>query len=142
MQLAIFTSILIPLLTLTSSTTAAPTSDHQTRANETTLSKRDMTPGGVYMCKDANWQGECRYMVFPMNQCYDLEEDWKNVISSFGPDLAANDKDKFTCTIHMLVGCQFEALTLKYPGSQDLKHFGMNDVAESVSCAWEDPGHA
>ena len=48
------------------------------------LQKR--TPGGVELCTDINWGGTCGYAVQPLNTCIILGDDWKNKISSFGPD--------------------------------------------------------
>ncbi|KAE9410239.1 hypothetical protein BT96DRAFT_931039 [Gymnopus androsaceus JB14] len=51
------------------------------------LEKR--TPGGVYICTDINWGGECGYAVQALDACISLTSPWYDTISSFGPDSGA-----------------------------------------------------
>ncbi|KAK6336841.1 hypothetical protein TWF718_009629 [Orbilia javanica] len=48
------------------------------------LEKR--TSGGVYMCIDANWKGDCGYKVHPLDSCVQLGSPWYHQISAIGPD--------------------------------------------------------
>ncbi|KAI0346651.1 hypothetical protein BDW22DRAFT_789867 [Trametopsis cervina] len=52
--------------------------------NATHLEKRAV--GGVYICSDVNWKGQCGYAVQQIGQCIRLGSDWNKKISSFGPD--------------------------------------------------------
>ncbi|KAJ7742172.1 hypothetical protein DFH07DRAFT_1063818 [Mycena maculata] len=47
------------------------------------------TPGGVFICTDLDWQGQCGYAVQPLNECIVLVSPWLDAISSFGPDPGA-----------------------------------------------------
>ncbi|KAJ7771309.1 hypothetical protein DFH07DRAFT_1057675 [Mycena maculata] len=46
-------------------------------------------PGGVFICINVDWQGECGYAVQPLNECIVLDSPWRDTISSFGPDPGA-----------------------------------------------------
>ncbi|KAJ7474464.1 hypothetical protein B0H11DRAFT_1950754 [Mycena galericulata] len=46
-------------------------------------------PGGVFICLNTEWQGECGYAVMPLNECIVLTTPWDEAISSFGPDPGA-----------------------------------------------------
>ncbi|KAF2177027.1 hypothetical protein K469DRAFT_604852 [Zopfia rhizophila CBS 207.26] len=103
------------------------------------LRKRSPGIGGLYMCKDHNWQGECFYIKVPrMAECWDLLDNWKNVITSFGPGAVANKFDEFHCTIFREPNCKGSSAFLKYPGTSDLTNWGMNDKGQSIICNWED----
>lgn len=42
--------------------------------------------GGIFLCLGADWTGTCGYTIQPLNACIDLGSDWKQKISSIGPD--------------------------------------------------------
>lgn len=52
--------------------------------------------GGVFICPDVNWGGQCGYAVQALDKCIVLGSDWADKISSFGPDQCT------TCTAY---GC-------------------------------------
>ncbi|KAF8662054.1 hypothetical protein AX16_001239 [Volvariella volvacea WC 439] len=70
--------------------TVLPSSSIGTPAGNTTeLGERGLegrAVGGVYICEHLNWGAPCGYAVQPIGQCIVLGSDWKNKISSFGPD--------------------------------------------------------
>ncbi|KAJ6558988.1 hypothetical protein B0H10DRAFT_2201296 [Mycena sp. CBHHK59/15] len=51
---------------------------------DTTLAKRNI--GGIYICTDINWKGDCGYAVQPVNTCINMGSEWYRKISSLGPD--------------------------------------------------------
>lgn len=62
--------------------------------------------GGVFICTDINWGGTCGYAVQPLNTCIVLGSDWKDKISSFGPDKCTE------CRAWVTTNCQ----DLTFPG--------------------------
>ncbi|KAG2417813.1 hypothetical protein HFD88_000912 [Aspergillus terreus] len=42
--------------------------------------------GGVYICTDINWGGNCGFAKQPWDQCIQLDSPWWHSISSIGPD--------------------------------------------------------
>ncbi|KAL5354924.1 hypothetical protein BJX96DRAFT_170180 [Aspergillus floccosus] len=48
------------------------------------LEKRE--DGGVYICTDINWGGNCGFAKQPWDLCIQLDSPWWHSISSIGPD--------------------------------------------------------
>ncbi|KAH0611913.1 uncharacterized protein H6S33_009965 [Morchella sextelata] len=92
------------------------------------LAKR--TVGGIYLCDDINWGGNCGYAVQPLYTCINMGSDWNDKISSFGPDSGT------TCLLFRNSGCSqgqfFEKIS--NPGSADLRTIGINDQISSFQC--------
>lgn len=40
----------------------------------------------MFLCTDVNWNGHCGHATQPLNECIVLGSEWKNKVSSFGPD--------------------------------------------------------
>lgn len=40
----------------------------------------------MFICTDINWSGDCGHANQPLNKCIVLGSEWKDKISSFGPD--------------------------------------------------------
>ncbi|KAH8799686.1 hypothetical protein F5884DRAFT_905190 [Xylogone sp. PMI_703] len=109
-------------------------------ANKTdSLAKR--TPGGVEICTDINWGGQCGYQVQPLSdpnmisqvwQCIVLTSPWLYTISSFGPDQGAyaqlHGDTCCGCTCEAPSGC---TAAVTYPGFADLRDIGWNDAIGS-----------
>ncbi|CAK5282266.1 unnamed protein product [Mycena citricolor] len=68
------------------------------------------TPGGVYICTDINWGGQCGYAVQQLGACIALTAPWYNTISSFGPDAGA------TCFAYSQNSCSEAQWTFRSPG--------------------------
>jgi hypothetical protein len=49
-----------------------------------TLEKRGRL-GGMYMCKDKNFQGECTYIQLMINDCWNFPYAWTNTVAPLGP---------------------------------------------------------
>ncbi|KAE9393708.1 hypothetical protein BT96DRAFT_943726 [Gymnopus androsaceus JB14] len=80
-----------------------------TPANATgALEKR--TPGGVFICTDLNFGGQCGYAVQPLGICITLTSPWYDTISSFGPDPDA------TCFAYSQNSCNEAEWEFTYPG--------------------------
>ncbi|KAF8642864.1 hypothetical protein AX16_009370 [Volvariella volvacea WC 439] len=76
--------------------------------NSTDLEKR--VPGGVFICENINWGPPCGYAVQPLGVCIVLGDDWKNKISSFGPDPGA------ICFGYSQNSCSQAQWSFTYPG--------------------------
>ncbi|KAF2501296.1 hypothetical protein BU16DRAFT_599205 [Lophium mytilinum] len=121
-------STILPFLSLLGLTAAAPNN----------IGKRAQ-PGGLYMCKNANWGAPCEYVVAPMGGCMDIGwEDWKNAVSSFGPD-QAQGVSPWSCNLFSKTGCGGDSINLRYPGSEDLEYQNFNDKLQSMQCKWDNP---
>ncbi|KAF2815132.1 uncharacterized protein BDZ99DRAFT_459071 [Mytilinidion resinicola] len=119
---------LISSLSLSLTTAAAPNN----------IEKRTQ-PGGFYACKNAFWGAPCEYDVAPMGGCMDIGwADWKNAISSFGPDMADN-VSPWSCSLFSKTGCGSDSINLRYPGSEDLDYENFNDKTNSLRCEWDSP---
>ncbi|KAK8221897.1 hypothetical protein M8818_000062 [Zalaria obscura] len=51
-----------------------------------TIQPEKRAVGGVYMCTEANWSGNCQYLAYPVDTCVQLSDEWASQVSSFGPD--------------------------------------------------------
>ncbi|KAA8913043.1 hypothetical protein FN846DRAFT_931587 [Sphaerosporella brunnea] len=89
----------------------------------------------VYMCKDADWKGQCQHIAAD-NKCHPLEEDWKFAVSSIGPDVGV------TCAFYLMPNCLFgvqpvgQYKTYKFPGEANLGN-QWNDKFWSFSCYYK-----
>ncbi|KAH7316984.1 hypothetical protein B0I35DRAFT_461521, partial [Stachybotrys elegans] len=54
--------------------------------NETDHNVERREPGGVYICTNPNWGGQCGWAKQPWDQCIQLDAPWNDAISSIGPD--------------------------------------------------------
>ncbi|KAJ7866866.1 hypothetical protein B0H13DRAFT_1504365, partial [Mycena leptocephala] len=46
-------------------------------------------PGGIFICQDVHWRGDCGYAVRDLDEWILLVSPWLGSISSFGPDPGA-----------------------------------------------------
>ncbi|KAF2100439.1 hypothetical protein NA57DRAFT_54528 [Rhizodiscina lignyota] len=87
------------------------------------------TPGGIYICTDINWSGECGYKVQPLNTCIHLDDPWYHTISSFGPDQGTS------CQMYSDKNCNFPIGSgIGYPGVADMTKDGLNDQVGAFKC--------
>jgi hypothetical protein len=118
----------VPVSTIaTLADTNASTIDIQKRGNL----------GGIYMCKEKFFKGECTYFQVPhMDECYNLDRHWMNSISSFGPDEPKHPLDAFTCSLFARAGCEGMKAKKEYPGTGDLGIYNMREAGVSLSCSF------
>ncbi|KAH8800372.1 hypothetical protein F5884DRAFT_757980 [Xylogone sp. PMI_703] len=96
------------------------------------LEKR--TVGGIYICTDANWKGDCGYKVQPLAECIQLTSPWQWQLSSFGPDKGT------ICVVYNTGNCgindptPYNTATIVWPGIADLTSIGWNDAIGSFQC--------
>ncbi|KAJ7636798.1 hypothetical protein FB45DRAFT_449969 [Roridomyces roridus] len=83
-------------------------------------------PGGVFICQNTDWQGECGYAVQPLNECIVLVAPWLETVSSFGPDNGA------TCFAFSSGNCDSNEAqwSFTFPGD--------NTGGEATSNPWND----
>ncbi|KAJ6606927.1 hypothetical protein B0H10DRAFT_576856 [Mycena sp. CBHHK59/15] len=89
---------------------------------DTTLAKRNI--GGIYICTDINWKGDCGYAVQPVNTCINMGSEWYRKISSLGPDPGTRVQ------LFGNLNCQadtFGSPIVTYPGYGNLNDIGWND---------------
>ncbi|PSN59885.1 hypothetical protein BS50DRAFT_681988 [Corynespora cassiicola Philippines] len=71
--------------------------------------------GGVYICTEQYWQGECGYKKQPLGVCIHLDAPWKYTISSFGPD------GGIVCSWYSDYDCKnWLEGNIRYPGIADM----------------------
>ncbi|KAJ7023997.1 hypothetical protein C8F04DRAFT_1401366 [Mycena alexandri] len=108
------------------------------------LDKR--TPGNVFLCTDAGFQGTCVEITGAFDGgCVDLGFDLDNLVSSFGPDPGQ------TCIVYNAHGCADSgagdpafAYFISFPGVSDLsqpfigsdghQNAPFNDIISSYQC--------
>lgn len=134
------TLFLLPLvkvlgLALSPTRTSAIT-DH----NSTALMGRGNL-GGVNICADPDFKGECYYKVWPLFVCIDFASGpYSHSVPSFGPD-----PDTW-CTIFNSGYCDPDekgsrTLTTGYPGLANLADANFDDMIHSFICVEKPPAH-
>lgn len=122
--------------------TAVGTPVDNASSNSILASRAAQNIGGVYICENINWGGKCGYAVQPLNTCIKLGSDWKDKISSFGPDQCTQCKGWLNdhCESYSFPGGSPTFLgfwTFNYPGdaSGGIGTFEpWNDRIESFQC--------
>ncbi|KAG5979715.1 hypothetical protein E4U55_004838 [Claviceps digitariae] len=94
--------------------------------------------GGVLLCTGTNATGTCKYQVYPLNQCQQLEPPFYQNTSTF-----AVDGEGFECTPRLVncggicmspTGCTFGAVDFNYQHKWDLGAIGWNTYITSFDC--------
>lgn len=104
----------------------------QSNADKSTVATRALS-GGVYMCKDINWGGQCQYLSLNgVNDgtCLGLGNNFDDQVSSFGPDPGLR------CTLYSSWACNdgWTVTSVTNPGIRDLSVYGFNDVMSGFRC--------
>ncbi|KAF7716341.1 Uncharacterized protein PECH_000124 [Penicillium ucsense] len=106
--------------------------------NSTSLQKR--IEGGVEICTDLNWGGQCGFAKQPWDLCIRLDSPWWHSITSIGPD------QYNVIVAYEDYNCQSSnTLTIWNPGYSDLTSAGWNDRIGSFmvkqiagpNCLWD-----
>ncbi|KAK3061824.1 hypothetical protein LTS18_005366 [Coniosporium uncinatum] len=95
------------------------------------LSRRGQ-PGGIYLCKDTLWRGECTWVKTRRLICSNFVGGWLNSISAFGPDPGTR------CRVFAGRDCSGLNRVIGYPGVGDLDRerlrLSWNDRIASLWC--------
>lgn len=90
------------------------------------------------MCTGANATGKCRYQVYAMDTCHQLEKPWYRNVKTFAPD-----GDAFACYPRVTncgdvcfspTGCTFGAVDFGYHNKYDLGAIQWDTLLSSFSC--------
>ncbi|KAK3061792.1 hypothetical protein LTS18_005419 [Coniosporium uncinatum] len=95
------------------------------------LSRRGQ-PGGIYLCKDTLWRGECTWVKTRRLICSNFVGGWSNSISAFGPAPGTR------CRVFAGRDCSGLNRVIGYPGVGDLNRerlrLNWNDRIASLWC--------
>ncbi|KAK0725984.1 hypothetical protein B0H67DRAFT_144409 [Lasiosphaeris hirsuta] len=84
----------------------------------------------LFVCDSLNFQGRCENLETETNRCYNLFNNWNDVISSLGPDQGT------TCTIYENFDCQGRSVGgIVNPGLFNLNEWNFNDITSSYRCS-------